>query len=437
MEYTDISKYLRELEQKGAHMDLRTVACFIAAFPPDFGSTKIIQVAGTNGKGSTASFLTSILTEAGYKVGLFTSPHLRDYRESLSIDGQWIAPEHLAYHVTDIKRKAESLLEKKQLSGLPTYFETIFLVSLYYFLQFSVDVIILEAGMGGRSDATTSVTPHLSIITGVSHDHNRVLGKRIADIAAEKAGIIKQGVPVVCACSVYSVANRIIRKRAEACGAPFYNVPGKGNRLTVEGRGEYYHCFYATGEPAEEFFYDVYLRGEHQPRNAAVAIKAIQLLERCGITVEKDAVAAGIAKTRMPARLEQLPTTPPVLLDVGHNVESITGLRNYLLEKGKKKFTLIFGVLRDKNYRKMASLLLPLVDRVILTKPLSHRALPPAELKSAFSKLPSTRIFIRNRLNDALDTAKQWQKEIVITGSFYLVGEMRHMIINGEALKNG
>jgi dihydrofolate synthase/folylpolyglutamate synthase len=293
-------------------------------------------------------------------------------------------------------------------------------------------------GLGGRLDATSTITPHISVITNISRDHTSILGTRIRDIAVEKAGIIKKGVPVVCGCSVRSISHRVIKEIALRNNAPFFNVIDSKNHLEISDKGNFYRCTYTAD--AADYTFDLHLNGVHQAYNAACAVKTVQVLNRsisrCKAT--GDTVCKGISATSIPARIEILDTTPQVILDGGHNVESTTALTNFLKEKKKNNLTLVFGVLADKNYRKMIRLLLPYIENVILTEPRSKRALPAREMVRLFTCNAAGAVLVKiiNNLEEAYRTARQLKKEILVTGSFYLVGAIRKMIIHNININN-
>ncbi len=427
MDYEEVLEYLHQVEQKGPNLELSNTKRIIEHFPFPLDNISFIQVAGTNGKGSTAYFLTSILKAAGVKVGLFTSPHLHDVRERTTINNRWISKTDFSTCLWKVKELAEGLLHKSIITDTPTYFEYTFLVSLYYFCRERVDAAILEVGLGGRLDATSNITPAVSVITGISRDHTAALGNRVKDIAAEKAGIIKKGVPVVCGCRIHSISNTVIRKKSRQLQAPFYNVIDAKNRLLVDDQSGY-RCQYLT--ETGSYTFDVFVNGRHQTRNAAAAVKITQLLNRMGFDITGQAIQNGIKNTRIPARIE---VVEKVILDGGHNVESVRGLSDFLEQKRKRRLTLIFGVLRDKDYKQMTRLLLPFIKNVILTEPMSRRALPAEKLVPLFnSHGPGKRnLLVQKDLKKALEAARKWQEEILVTGSFYLVGEMRHIIMYG------
>lgn len=439
MDYESVLDYLRKVELRGTNLGLDNTAEIIRHFPFDPGRIIFVQVAGTNGKGSTAHFLTSIFLAAGWTTGLFTSPHLHDIRERITIDKNPVSETGFAHAVGAVKGISENLLKKGIISHMPTFFEYTFLAALYHFAAQNVTAAVLEVGLGGRLDATSTITPRVSVITGISHDHNSILGKSIKEIAFEKAGIIKEGVPVVCGCSTRSIANSVIKKRSRQSNAPFYNVFDSENRLETEEFENGFHCRCITN--GESLAFDVYLNGGHQPRNAAAAVKTVRVLNAglpAGSRIPDAAIRTGIETTRIPCRIETMeiktngPRPLPVILDGGHNIESIRALKDFLEQKKKRRLTLIFGVLEDKNYKQMARLLLPFTKNVILTEPLSNRALPAEKLVPLFGKNRRTKVVVKKDLENAIGTAAELKEEILVTGSFYLVGAARHIITDGK-----
>jgi dihydrofolate synthase/folylpolyglutamate synthase len=435
MSYLGALTYLKGLEARGIHPGLentqqvlKQIPHFYKDFQVDLQNVCFIQVAGTNGKGSTAYFLASILQSAGYRVGLFTSPHLHDIRERISIDKQWISRKDFSTGLWNIKALAEDLLKRGLISEMPSYFEYTFLLAIYYFTRERVDFAILEVGMGGRWDATSALTPGITAITTIARDHTMILGKRLGEIAGEKAGIIKKDVPVVCGCKVGSTAHRVIKKRANQARAPFFNVIDSKNYLVIEDYNHSYHCSYTT--EADDYTFDVRLNGIHQAFNAAAAVKVIQVLSHNHkwVNVSKTSIGNGIADTFVPARIETLNNSPQVILDGSHNVHSITALAHFLKEKKKNCLTLVFGVLADKNYRGMIAMLLPYINRVILTEPVSPRALPVEKMLKLFKDKV---VLVRKKPREAYRSAREYKDDILIAGSFYLVGELRKIILAG------
>lgn len=446
MDYEGVLEYLEYLEEWRMRPGLEITREILRHLPrlvgigddngAGLGGIHFIQVAGTNGKGSTSHFLTSILQAAGHKVGLFTSPHLQDVRERITVNKQWISKKDFSNSLCAVKELAEDLLKKGLIGNMPTYFEYTFLTAIHYFLRREVSAAILEVGLGGRLDATSTIAPGVSVITNIARDHTAVLGSRLRDIAVEKAGIIKKGVPVVCGCSVRSISHRVIKEIALQNNAPFFNVIDAKNHLQTFDKGNFYRCIYTTAaEPGNDTYtFDIRLNGVHQAYNAACAIKTIQVLNHTTFgktaVIAKTSVCSGISSNSIPARIEILDTSPPVILDGGHNVESTAALTNFLAQKKKNNLTLVFGVLADKNYRKMITLLLPYIENVILTEPASIRALPSRKMAGFFNRAASKAVFVKiiNNLEEAYNAARKLKKEILVTGSFYLVGAIRRMI---------
>ncbi|MGE5343743.1 MAG: bifunctional folylpolyglutamate synthase/dihydrofolate synthase [Candidatus Omnitrophota bacterium] len=430
MNYREILDYLNGANEfKAMRLGLENTRIILNHMGTDITRVPCIQVAGSNGKGSTSHFAASILQASGKKVGLFTSPHLEDIRERIRIDNRLISEQDFVRSFTAIHDLSETLLKQELLYSMPTFFEYTFLMAVHYFCLENVDAAVFEVGLGGRLDATSALTPAVSVITGISKEHTHILGKRVSEIAAEKAGIIKKGVPIVCGCKTGTAAHRVIQKMASENGAPFFRVVDSRNRLEIENKGDYYRCVYRT--EADTYSFEVHLRGTHQAFNAAAAIRAIQCLSHMWRIrpMAKESIAEGIQHTFIPARIEVMNTNPNVILDGGHNMESIAALAHFLKEKNLMDLTLIFGVLADKNYRKMVDLLLPYTGRVILTQPLSGRALPSSGLRSLFER-NSKPVIIKDNIDDACEQARLLNADILITGSFYLVGAARKVIMH-------
>lgn len=426
MSYKDALGYLGLVRENGTKMALNNIQKIINNLPFSLDDINFIQVAGTNGKGSTSHFITSVLKNCGKKAGLFTSPHLQDLRERITINKKWISKDEFSESIFDVKEISENLLKKGVIENIPTFFEHLFLTSLFYFKKKRVDFAVMEVGLGGRLDATSTLSPVISVITNISYDHTKTLGKRISDIAREKGGIIKKGVPVVCGCPAGSAATRTISGIAENMGSRVFNVTDRNNILKFKEGENFYLASYETEK--EEYNFKVFLNGKHQVRNAAAAIKVIEILQDKGFSFPKTDIEYGIEINSVPGRIEEFNTDPKIIIDGGHNEASIRALRDFLFEREKKDLTLVFGVLRDKKYKKMASYLEPFSSDIILTEPVSNRALPAEELKKVFK---SDRIYIKKNLRDALMLAKQINKEILITGSLYLAGEMRNLVSGG------
>jgi len=427
MNYLQTHFYLKKIQEKGSKLDLKNIKNIIDRLPFDTSQIKFIQIAGTNGKGSTSHFVTSILQSAHFRVGLFTSPHLQDIRERITVNKKWISKNDFANSLAAVKKISENLIKKKIIESMPTYFEHIFLTSLYYFHQKKVDFAVFEVGLGGRLDATSTISPEVSVITNISLDHTKTLGKRIIDIAFEKAGIIKKNIPVVCGCNPHSASKQVIENMARKKNSPFYKVLNSRDALKISEKENHYYCEYKT--ELNNYAFNLFLNGIHQATNASTAIRVIELLNKKGYDISKTSIYQGIRNNFVPGRIEVIKTIPRIILDGGHNVASINALGDFLLQKKMKNLTLIFGVLRDKNYKKMISILLPFIRRVVITQPVSKRAYPAEKLKKYFE---DKNVLVKPDLIDAFKSAQQFREDILITGSLYLVGEMRNIILGGD-----
>ena len=427
MQYAAIGDYLEKLQGENFKLSLDTIGRIIANLPFAVSAVKYIQVAGTNGKGSTCHFLEAILRRAGFQVGLFTSPHLQDVRERIRFNGRLISRRDFAAAVSAVDDIGRDLLQRRVIANQPTFFETVFLAALVHFNCKRADWAILEVGLGGRLDATSTVVPEVAVITSIAMDHTQILGKTLSAIAREKAGVCKKNVPLVSGCAPDSAAGRVIRRAAQQKSAPLHEVFRGRQPLQVEKKGRGYHCLYRSGGRLYDF--RVGLRGRHQAVNAAVAIKTVDVLRDAGWPIAAAAIRRGIRSMFIPARIEALGGRPPVFLDGGHNPDGIRVLVDYLREERIDACTVIFGVLADKHYKAMARQLAPLAANVILTAPLCPRALPPEKLLPFFK---GANCRIESDYPRALAIAKKFKRTIIICGSLYLAGAMRTVLCGGK-----
>jgi dihydrofolate synthase / folylpolyglutamate synthase len=353
-------------------------------------STKFIHVAGTNGKGSVCAMIDSICRAQGYRTGLFISPHLVTFRERIRINGDMISQDAVADGLTIIRNLVADW------DSHPTFFEVTTALALKHFGNAKIDIAILETGLGGRLDATNAVQSDVSVITPIALDHEEWLGHTLADIAGEKAGIIKPRVPVVSA-PQQPEAEEVIRARAADCGS------------LVQFVNETYH-----NSP-------VALRGEHQKRNAAVAIAAIRA---ANIQVGEKAVVRGLAAIEWPARFQKWDER--TIIDGAHNPGAARILAQTWHEVfGNHKATVVLAVLSDKDLRGICEELVPIAGSVILPKISSERAVAPEELTKVFSDItPSLPYSITPTVGDALMLARAKPNPILITGSLHFAGEV-------------
>lgn len=378
---------------------------------------KTIHIGGTNGKGSVAYMISEILQSLGYNVGLYTSPHLCSFTERIRVKGQKIKEEEVVELTSYIKEK----IEEKDKNRFFTFFDFTTALAFEYFHRKKVDIGVIEVGLGGRLDSTNVINPLVSVITNVDYDHMDVLGPTLFDIAKEKAGIIKAGVPVIAGSLKETVA--IIEERAKALKSPLFLLDRDFSFKKVNQRHFDYFGPFKTLYGVE-----IGLEGDHQFTNASLALCVLELLERKGFSWEEGSIRKTLKEIKWEGRLEFIKKTPLVLLDGAHNIAGIQALSQYLKDyHGKKRKILVFGVLKDKEYGKMLEEIEKVVDFVILTRPKSQRAQDPALLKAYVKKEYLVEKDLKEAIKRAFDIAKE-DDLIVITGSFYTVGEAKLLI---------
>ena len=419
--------YLRDLERFGIKLGLDNMRILLGALGDPHRTFPAIHVAGTNGKGSVCAMLAEILTRTGLRVGLYTSPHLVRVEERIRVGGRLIPERDFRRHIGTIQSKIEDLRTAKALEVSPTFFEVLTAAAMLHFREKHVDGAVLEVGMGGRFDATNVVIPLVSVITTVSRDHMEYLGHSLAEIAFEKAGIIKPGIPVVCGVS-RGPALRVIRRRAREEKAPVVEVFGRGASFEPRSRGRRASFVYRAGD-------DVYrlsprLPGEHQGRNAAVAAAAVRVLDKVWRPVGTGAIEAGIRTARWEGRLEQVGRRPRVYLDGAHNEAGAAALAAFIETSLPRPPVLVFSIMKDKAVGRIARILFPRARKVILTTIPYERAAAPAEIRA---KAPAfaAKIVLEPDLGRALGLARRLAGPagtIVVTGSLFLVGEVKKII---------
>jgi len=281
--------------------------------------------------------------------------------------------------------------------------------------------------LGGRLDATSTIIPEVAVITNIARDHTHILGKTLAAIAREKAGVGKENVPLVSGCPHGSIAGRVIAQAAREIKAPLHEVFRGRQPLQVEKKWRSYLCHYRSN--SQQYDFRVYLKGRHQTVNAAVAVKTVDVLKGLGWNIPEPAIGRGIKNMFIPARIESLGGRPPIILDGGHNPDGIRVLVDFLREENIRDFTLIFGVLAEKQYPAMARQLAPLAANVILTAPPGARALAPEKLLPFFQK---SNCRIEMNFFKALAIAKKLKRIIIICGSLYLAGAIRTVVCGGK-----
>jgi dihydrofolate synthase / folylpolyglutamate synthase len=386
------------------------------------------HIAGTNGKGSTAAFLESILRCAGFRTGLNTSPHLERINERIRVNGDEISDEKFAETFTRVQALNEELLAAGKLRAHPTYFECVTAMAFEYFARARVEFGVFEVGLGGRLDATNILTPVISIITRVDFDHENFLGHSLEEIAGEKAGIIKAGVPVVVA-EQAPEALEVIRRRAEKLGSPLIET---GKTFRIEQERSENRCSKAeVAEPASGWSFELapQLPGGFQIQNALNAVAAARWLQKRGYRISDDAIVQGIAKAQWPGRLEKLQSEPDVYLDGAHNPSAARELAVFLERNfAGRRIRLVFGALRDKAIDEITGILFPLAAEVILAQPRTTRAISVSQLaESTAHHAAKCKVIAEpeKALEYALERTPP-EDAVFVAGSLYLVGQLRH-----------
>lgn len=419
-------RYLGRLERFGVKLGLENITTLAAALGDPQDRFPSIHVAGTNGKGSVAAMLAGALTAHGLRTGLYTSPHLARVEERIRIDGRAIAPRRFLGRLAELKGVVDGLMAEGRLSYHPTYFEVLTALAFVEFAEREVDVAVLEVGMGGRFDATNIVRPLVSVITTIAMDHEKYLGATLDQIAFEKAGIVKPGVPVVCGARG-AAARRVIRGVARERRAPLVEVFGKGRSLEARpGRGG---CRFVYRSERGRYAFTPGLAGLHQGANAAMAIAAAEVLSRVWKPLDKAKVLSAIRETRWEGRLETARTRPLVLLDGAHNVEGIKALAAHLRHVVRQRAVLIFAAMEDKDIRAMTRILFPLASAVVLTRVPYERSAPPEALLRAAPPFEGP-IFLEPDTRRAVELALSisgGRSPVVVAGSLFLVGEIKRL----------
>lgn len=394
------------------------------------------HIAGTNGKGSTAAFLESILRHAGLRTGLNTSPHLERINERIRVDGEEIGDEAFARVFTRIHETIEQLLADGKLRAHPTYFECVTAMAFEYFAQQRVDFAIFEVGLGGRLDATNILLPAVTVISRVDFDHENFLGHSLTEIAGEKAGILKPRIPVIVA-EQRAETREVILNRAEELACPVvetnvaYKIRETPRAPGMAGKPKPAGLVAANiQETASGWSLDIApsLPGHFQVQNAVNALAAARLLAARGLAITDEAIAAGIASAVWPGRLEKVQSSPDIYLDGAHNPSAARELAAFLSENfAGRKIWLLYGALRDKSVDEVAGQLFPLAAEVIVTEPRTPRSISAqqlAEIAGHHAQHPQTIPDAERALNYAMASARP-EDVIFITGSLYLVGQLR------------
>ena len=403
-------KYENAFKLDRVHYMLRALGDPHKSFPS-------VHVAGTKGKGSTAAMVASVLGRAGYKVGLYTSPHLVSFKERIRTDGRKISEEEFSRLIAEVSPLVTFSLEGR---SSHSFFDVLTAVAFLHFRREGVDWAVVEVGMGGRLDATNVLSPEICILTPISYDHMKFLGSTLSEIAYEKAGVLKPDVPAVVA-PQDGEAMEVIREVASERGVPLVDV----------GR-EYRWERTAMRDDGEEFLiegpwgkYEVFvpLLGEHQGLNAAVAVAAVDLLRSRGLEVPREAVPEGLSSLRLLGRISVVGREPWVVVDVAHNAASAERLRKVLEERflGSGRLFLVFALLRDKDLPRMAEVLGPVAHRAFLPRLDTPRAMPPEGIRDVLSGYVPCEVYdsVHDAISKALEGAGR-RDVVAVVGSFML-----------------
>ncbi|MBF0411333.1 MAG: bifunctional folylpolyglutamate synthase/dihydrofolate synthase [Desulfamplus sp.] len=443
--YSECLKEMFALGRFGIKLELKTITDILERLGSPQKKFCSIHIAGTNGKGSIASYMASILRSSGFKTGLYTSPHLIKFNERFCINGEMVSDEDVVESFLAVKQADTG--ERKA-----TFFEISTAMAFYLFAKAGVEWAVIETGMGGRLDATNVLQPAVTVISNLSIEHTEYLGNTLEEIAAEKGGIIKQDTPLVTGVNQES-AIAVLNDIAEKKSASVYQYGKEFTVVEVESEMESKsECKMGIGT---RFTYkginvvwqnmETRLSGPHQIQNSALALAASELLIKQNIGDEQhwlteDSIRRGLAGTIWPGRLEYIMQKPLVLIDGAHNLDAAENLGKYLQKHHASKLTMIIGILKDKPYKEMLQYMLPYANRVIFTRAKIDRSLDPQILKDFSINVMNVdaKVYIIENVEDAVENAIKSTSEtdcICIAGSLYVAGEARDKILR-DCLKD-
>lgn len=422
MNFKETLEWLYGFQKFGIKLGLERIRYIVDELGNPQNNYETIHVGGTNGKGSVCSFLGSIMNCNGYKVGVYTSPHLQHISERIIVDNVEIFGKELVDLVEKIKPIVNKMVEE---GDNPTFYEIVTAIAFQYFNLKNVDFAIIEVGLGGRFDATNIVKPLVSVITNVSLEHQHVLGEKTEDIAFEKAGIIKDDVPVVTSAKGNSL--KVIENIAKNNNAPVSIInKNKWKRLNQDLNGQQFSIkgFF------KEYNVKTSILGEHQGGNIALAIATVEQLQKKGVYVTEKGILNGVEKTINPGRMELMHCKPYVLLDGAHNPSGMKTLVKSLNSDFEyNNLIVVLGILSDKDIEKMVSIISPIADVIVTTKPCNDRTIDPFMLKRVIERFNDKKnVLVEEDVKKAVAYANSIaQKDdfICVTGSLFTVGEAR------------
>lgn len=435
--YQDTIEYLYALQKHGIKLALSNSFKLMEIMGNPHQKFRSVHVAGTNGKGSTSAFIAAMLRSAGYRVGLYTSPHLVSFTERIRIDGVRIPERTVVELARRVREGSHQVSPDKAGAFSPTFFEVTTAMAFTYFAEEGVDIAVIEVGMGGRLDSTNVITPLASVVTNIDIEHVEFLGNTLAQIAAEKAGIIKPGVPVVTGVVQPEVV-RVVEEEASIKRATVYRLSRDFHAEPVSAGREQVFRYRGTGASYENI--RIGMLGRYQVDNACLALATIECLRSAGIVVDESAVRQGLAGAAWEGRLERVARGPDIYLDGAHNPASAKKLAAAVgeLKSSYRRLILVIGILGDKDWRGIISELAPLAAQVIVTKPHYSRAMDvqslAAEVRSMHGAVDSA-----DTVAAAITRAREISSPddlVLITGSLYVVGDARAFFFADAAPSN-
>lgn len=411
-DYRNVLHELYSLQKYGIKFGLSQTANLLDGLGNPHIGRNFIHVGGSNGKGSVACLLESALRSCGYRTGLFTSPHLVRFSERFRVNGQPIPHEE----VVELYEELRAVMDERE---PPTFFEAVTAMALACFRKRETDIAIIEVGMGGRLDATNLVTPLLSLITNISLEHREFLGDTLLEVAGEKAGIIKDGVPVLTAATDRDVLD-LFRRTCNERRAPMYHLDEDFNHWD-RGTGLAFRGSHLALEHTE-----IGLLGRHQRRNAAMALSALDILQGQGWPLPPEKLARGCARARWPGRLHLVTTTPRVVVDGAHNPEAMREMARNIREVFDfTRLIAVTGIMEDKDAPAMLEAIVPFTDHLVVTRPEYPRAMDPHTLAEQCPE-PVPSLEVHPSLQNALDRARALAGErdlVLVCGSLFTAGE--------------
>jgi dihydrofolate synthase/folylpolyglutamate synthase len=415
LDYAEAIQFLYGLQGRGIKLGLERMQHALQDRGQPEKRLRFVHVAGTNGKGSVSAMLASCLHQAGFKTGLFTSPHLHRFTERMQINGRELSPDSVA------RRVSELATCQRHRSLELSFFEMTTLLALEAFVDEACDIVVMETGLGGRLDSTNVISPELCIITHIAHDHCGILGNDLGTIAAEKAGIIKPGIPVVLGSSPPEALDVLVT-RAQVLAAPVV-LWDRDVTVTDDNGG-----FSVRVQDEVLSGLDVALAGTHQRHNAALVVAACMVLRQRGWNIPAHAIRVGLSTTTWPGRLELLEKVPQVLLDAAHNPDSCQTLADHLrpIQEKFSRRVLVFGCMQDKDAKAMLACFQGMFDSQLYVAPEMSRAMAPTTLQELSPGVPCERIA------DALSLAQDLAGPaglVVVAGSIFLVAEARRLLL--------